>query len=74
MPNKNDKVAAVLGKRLNKATAKRIGDMTFTDLKTLSDAFAKVPKKKRTIGGQMCCCAMCCCAAASDANEWSPKT
>jgi hypothetical protein len=71
MPNANDKVAVVLGRKLNKATAKRIGEMTFSDLKVLSDAFAKIPKNKRKIGGEMCCCAMCCCAAASDESEWS---
>ena len=71
MPHASEKVTKVLGTKLNKATAKRIGDMTFQDLKVLTDAFSKVPKKKRTIGGQMCCCAMCCCAAASSQDEWS---
>jgi hypothetical protein len=64
MPQMKDKVATFLGGTVDKQTAAKLQGWTFRDLKALSDAFEKLPPRKRKQAKAMCCCSMCCCAAA----------
>lgn len=70
MPRIQENIPRFLGKGLDRRTAAKLKGWTFKDLKALSDAFDKLPPRKRKQAKAMCCCSMCCCAAAvTSANQ-----